>query len=324
MHIETDKGGEYFKAINKMYELFCTADFPQQVKIPAGFEGLIECLYEYHNKQKPQITLYELPKTEPKLNERVMVGFSGGLDSAYLALYLQDKGYRPILFHCKGLNKSYPKKDESARRFAKVAGLEYIEAEIKHSKEYYIDNPLKNQLIMSLMFDEGIKCSVGAYAMGADWCTTLKESAVGMTVTDAVETNKLFIDGISKYYPAKIIFIDNNVKKVKRLSYITEKHSDCLNSVYSCITPNRFNAHLKKKNEEKYGVKLLDGRCGSCFKCCMEYILLTQIGYYTSNKAFLDHCWEVLAQSQNSHRKDLFDKRLPLDIRYRNILNYGS
>ena len=81
---------------------------------------------------------------------------------------------------------------------------------------------------------------------------------------------------------------------------------------------------LHNNNENKYNIKLLDGRCGSCFKCCMEIILLTELGYYNKNEELLKHCWKILSDSKNSHRKDLFDKHIPLEIRYKNIMNYGS
>ena len=54
----------------------------------------------------------------------------------------------------------------------------------------------------------------------------------------------------------------------------------------------------------------------------MEAILLSELGYY-DNKDFIQHCWDILAKSKNSHRKDLFNKKIPLDIRYKNIMSYG-
>lgn len=43
-----------------------------------------------------------------------------------------------------------------------------------------------------------------------------------------------------------------------------------------------------------------------------------------SDEKLLNHCWKILSDSKNSHRKDLFDKHIPLEIRYKNIMNYGS
>ena len=108
-----------------------------------------------------------------------------------------------------------------------------------------------------------------------------------------------------------------------KLKYFLEHHPNVLNDIYSCISPHRFNASLREHNEKKYNVKLLNGRCGSCFKCCMEAILLAELNYYDKNSEFINHCWDILAKSKNSHRKDLFDKKKPLQERYNNIINYG-
>ena len=55
----------------------------------------------------------------------------------------------------------------------------------------------------------------------------------------------------------------------------------------------------------------------------MEAILLAELNYYDKNSEFINHCWDILAKSKNSHRKDLFDKKKPLQERYNNIINYG-
>ena len=175
------------------------------------------------------------------------------------------------------------------------------------------------------MIDYGIQHNINIYALGADNNTHIKDARIGMTITDSIEVNQLFWNGVQKYLPnAELKLIPNDIKKYDRLKYIIEYHNDALNDIYSCITPHRFNNMLHNNNENKYNIKLLDGRCGSCFKCCMEIILLTELGYYNKNEKLLKHCWKILSDSKNSHRKDLFDKHIPLEIRYKNIMNYGS
>lgn len=325
--IEHDNKSMLYVNTLKMYELFCTEIFPSNIKVLDGFQNLIYLLYESHKQPRPTIHTYNIKGIDfSYINKNIVIGFSGGLDSAYMALYLRDQGYNVTLMHIKNLNKSYPKEDDFARRFAGNNNFNYIELGAKHyNKEFFIDNPLKNQLVLSAMIDYGMKNKISTYGIGADTCTSISESAVGMTITDSIEVNQYFWDGIKKYIPfATLKFIPRNIKKYDRLQYILSNHPSALNDIYSCITPHRFNNSLHKHNEEKYGVHLLDGRCGSCFKCCMEGILLAELGYYDRNSEFIKHCWDILANSKNSHRKDLFDKKIPLKERYNNILNYGS
>ena len=53
----------------------------------------------------------------------------------------------------------------------------------------------------------------------------------------------------------------------------------------------------------------------------MEYILLYENGYY-NNKGFLNHCYEILAKSKNSHSPQLFNLKIPYEQRRKNVLGY--
>lgn len=326
--IKHDNTSELYKNTLSMYELFCTEIFPSEVEVLDGFQNLIYLLYKAHGQEPPVIHTHTINPIDlsTSSDKDIILGFSGGLDSAYNALYLHDIGYNVTLMHIKNLNKSYPKEDEFACRFAENHNFNYVEMDAKHyAKEFFIDNPLKNQLILSVMIDYGIMHGINVYSLGADTCTPINQSTIGMTITDSIEVNECFWDGVKQYIPyATLKFIPNDIKKYDRLKYILLNHPNALNDIYSCITPHRFNNSLHKHNEEKYGIHLLDGRCGSCFKCCMEGILLSELGYYDKDSEFIKHCWDILANSKNSHRKDLFNKKIPLAERYKNILNYGS
>ena len=68
----------------------------------------------------------------------------------------------------------------------------------------------------------------------------------------------------------------------------------------------------------------MNGRCGSCYKCAMEYILLAETGRIRKDPAFYAHCFDTLATSKTAHRPDLFAKSLPLAKRLENLKKYGS
>lgn len=257
-------------------------------------------------------------------NKKVIVALSGGLDSVYMMHTLKDAGNEVIAVHVSGLNKSSSKYElEAARACAHEAGVKFIAANFNAPRQTFPDNPFKNQLILSMLLDIGVKMGVYRYALGSDWTTPLSEAVVGFTITDSIEVNRAFWAGVQKHFPqAELIFIPDNIKKVERLRYLYDKKA--LNSVSSCIAPLRFRESWHKTNEQKYGIHLMKGRCGSCYKCAMEYILLVENGQITKNPKFYEHSWDILANSKTAHRPDLFAKGLPLAKRLANLKNYGS
>ena len=175
------------------------------------------------------------------------------------------------------------------------------------------------------------KLNIGAprgvyrYALGSDWTTPLSEAVAGFTITDSIEVNREFWADVKNHFPqAELLFIDASEKKYQRLQYLFINHKKSLELVSSCISPLRFREHLHDQNVQKYRVPLMRGRCGSCYKCSMEYILLAEAGLIKGDTQYMKHCWHILATSKTAHRPDLFDEKLPIQKRLENLKNYGS
>ena len=79
-------------------------------------------------------------------------------------------------------------------------------------------------------------------------------------------------------------------------------YKELWNEFQSCITPYRYRQHLKEHNEEKYNIKLFNNRCGSCWKCCMEYIVWCDLELVDYNKEFYQHCLEILSSKISEER----------------------
>lgn len=329
IEVKADFDTPFGNKMLEMYRNFTTNPFTTQPVIYKGFEELVKIVYdkynfEYNDNRVMQILTEE--RHSKGDNNRVLIGFSGGLDSAYSALSLRDKGYDVTLFHAKSLNKSYPKESHHAMQFAENLGFTLVTIDITHKgKEAYPDNPFKNQLILSYMYDYARQNNISNLMLGADRTTNISDSVIGFTVTDSVNVFDAFMSGLHNIDKnVNLMFIDGDISKFERLRYIINNHKDALDYIYSCIVPHRFNESLHRNNEKKFGIKLLNDRCGSCYKCCMEYILLYELGYYEYNEKMLKHCYEVLYKSPLSHRPDLFDKKLPYETRRKNVLEYMS
>lgn len=257
-------------------------------------------------------------------NKKIMIALSGGLDSVYLMRQLVAQGYEVIAAHVAGLNKTAGKfETDAAERAARKAGAQFVKINFKAPRQAFPDNPFKNQLVLAFLMDIGIKKGIYRYAVGSDWTTPLSEAVVGFTITDSAEVYREFWEGVKARFPqAELVFIPDYVKKDERLRYLFE--AGALDDVSSCVAPFRFRESLHNANIKKYGVQLMRGRCGSCYKCAMEYLLLVEMGLIPKNDKFYNHAWNTLATSKTAHRPDLFDKRLPLERRLENLKNYGS
>lgn len=295
--------------------------------VPSEYESIVK---KVANKVgwAMQVNSYACDFTVPAIqeNKKVMVAMSSGLDSVYLMHKLIDDGYDVTLCHIKGLNKSSACQEEKrAKQIAKLNNLKLVIVPFSAPKQTFADNPFKNQLILSIMLTEGIKRGIYRYALGSDWTTPLNEGVVGFSITDTIEVNQEYWAGVQKHFAqAELMFIDNDVKKASRIAYLYAKHPATFKFISSCVAPYRFQKHWHELNSNKYNVHLLDGRCGACYKCCMEYLLLCEQGFITKNEQFYNHCWNILANSSTSHRPDLFALKLPLEQRKRNLFNYGS
>lgn len=312
--------------LSTLYNCYCQYPFNNTITAPAGFETNIHLLYEIHKQNYPDIntiTLAPLSLKKPLKNSSIIIGASGGLDSCYSCLKAKDDGKNPVLVHFKGLNKNYPKETEQIQLFAKINNFPLYIINVTHNgKDYFPDNPFKNQLILTALTEIGITLGIQNIMLGATGTFHISNSKIGFNVTDTIENYNTFLIGLKYYYPLiELQFLDSNVTKYQMLEYIVENHKNSLSYICSCISPNRFVMMLHNNNQKKYNINLLKYRCGSCFKCAMEYILLYEIGYY-NNIEFLYHCYEVLAKSKNSHAPELFDLRLPYEVRRKNVLEY--
>jgi hypothetical protein len=72
------------------------------------------------------------------------------------------------------------------------------------------------------------------------------------------------------------------------------KDANLMPYILSCVSPYRFRGGWRKGNMEKYGVPLWPGRCGSCYKCAVEYLHMVAFGKLKLNSKFAQHCWDVL------------------------------
>ena len=254
----------------------------------------------------------------------VVLGFSGGLDSVYQAIDLKERGYEVILYHLKGIN-TYENGQATKRCpvIAKKLGMPYVESVIskKRGAQSVPENPLKNELIMSLMIDYCLENNIPYISLGDDLNLSLKDSVTGINVTDSRELTNAFIDGVRKVIDIQFLPIMTHTSKLDRIRKLVEYGLE--NDYYSCVQAGRFNKKLHDLNEKKYGVELFDGNCGcSCRKCAMHNLLLHYGNVKVFPQEFIDRCWRVMWDNSHSADYELFRPDLPGRVRVNNLFEY--
>ena len=233
----------------------------------------------------------ELPY-DKKHHSTVWVAFTAGKDSVAAALKLREKGYSPILYHLHGINRSWPTELKNSRRAAHALGMPLVVDEVSvrgkraEGPREIVCTPLRNQILLLMM------CARMAAHGGRDY-------AFGTVTTDTERTQSPhhdWSDGASamrtghKYAESRfpgltcLNFLQDEVESLA----IVAAHG-MLDYTRSCMTPHRFQGVRRAASVKRFG-ELLPGRCGECFKCCAEAVVLDAMGVVSYGAEFLNHC----------------------------------
>lgn len=290
--------GQFTRLFKDLYIKTSAKPLPFELPYPIELKQYLDVLYGCVGAEyKLTDNKYMLKKKCQNADihdTRCLCAFSGGKDSVANALLLRDIGYEPILFFVKGINRSYPQEYEISLELASELGMEMVTYNLKISgKCDFVENPTKDQFILALMVDYGVKYNIVNYSFGC-----CREDEV-----DGISTEYMLSDGyemfkaIEKFYQHFVngFNIANFLENETHSFYEVCNHDPhLLDKTYSCMTPLRYKLNIRNTNEQKYNVKLLPHRCGSCYKCCGEAITLNLFGVTNYPESFIEHCKEIL------------------------------
>ena len=299
-----------FKPILSMIKIYnCASDLEfknniKNIKISSIFKKYVESLNKFGFKNEDGIyPEYIYPKYDYKVepNNKIMLLFSGGKDSTAMAMKFKEQGYDVYLYFLQGINLSYLDELERAKDVANKLNLPLIVDYIKVSgKGDFLENPTKNQLILTFAINRGIEHGIYKYSYGGFKEDTIEQSAFDRNFSDSIELFQWYSEGIKEIFKdfEVITPFNNEVETLIKMG----NHKEYWNLYQSCLTPFRYREHLKKTNENKYKINLLENRCGSCWKCCMEYIVWADLGIIEYNKDFYKHCLDIFQNKLKEER----------------------
>lgn len=257
----------------------------------------------------------EEPELEPKMfgDENIkhcIVCFSGGKDSTAAALTMREKGYDVQLYYVQGINKSYPNELQVATNIARWLGMQLIVEKVTLvGKTTFHDNPVKNQLIASMALDYGLESGFSTTIVFGDFTEdNIYNSSFLEAWSDTQEMWSAHNTFVRQYVPSYKIVIP--FKNYLETMDVMEIEPALMQMVQGCVLPHRFRENAKKNNEKKYNVSLLPNRCGSCWKCCVEYIHYADKGVVPYNTAFYLHCLNFLADKMDVLHPNIKDRSI--------------
>ena len=259
-----------------------------------------------------------------KKDKRCLLGFSGGKDSIAMAIKLMNEGYDVTGVFVGGLNRSALTEKQASIDACKLLGIDLIKTAVKTSgQSERRENPTKNLMILGLMLDIGGPQGIAHYALGTEeeneegleWYHTSWDFSDNPRV---LKSGSFFFQGLEnfKLHVGKLGFWGFD-------SYATvmshPKGRELLEVSRSCMSRYMYQNSLNATNRKKYGVDLMIGRCGSCWKCCLEYLHLTALGIVKPNVKYIDHCWSRLSKFDEGTKEwiSMMRDRLSLVVLHR-------
>ena len=121
-----------------------------------SFKTICDILQDYLLVfRTPTLKDFNLPTIEHTFDaqkcdtiKEITVCLSGGKDSAAVAYYYKQKGYKVHLYHATGVNKAYGDEKKAAQRIADYLGCDLFIDKIRlEGTHRFIEHPLKNYVI---------------------------------------------------------------------------------------------------------------------------------------------------------------------------------
>lgn len=307
-----DFNGHFTQPMLDVYATVASDPLPPTLQAPAGLVPLLELVYAgkpFACDTRPYVSrILEVAQSPapqasavPIDTKKIIIGYSGGKDSLACLLLALSYKLKPILFHVVGLNRSYPGELEAVEEIAARVGVPVVYPTVHLlGRHDYPDNPVKDQLILAMMVDYGLRIGCQRFTQGVESTNTLKKSNINYNWSDAKEMFDAFnTHYLQPQWPGY------------RWEWMVETHSHSYHIIHSldpslleltnsCVTPHRFQLMRRQQCMDKYGLHLRENTCGTCWKCCVDYLNMLAIGYEVAwSTLMVERCLRIFKNKIN-------------------------
>ena len=227
----------------------------------------------------------------------IIVCFSGGKDSIACALHYKQLGYKVYLYHMRHINFALSDEYIHAQNLAKELNMPIYVDDIKLSGHHdWCEHPMKNIIIANGALNYGIREGITTkIAFGNYYTSTVVLDNFDFCGGDDMEMWRAYERIIRRIIPGFKMYIGlrnvaTTLRKVCSQSKLLELSVSCLGR-----------ANLRKYRHDwvkgKFGINLPSNRCGSCYKCCIEYVYMADHGLQEYSEEYYKYCLDQLKKN---------------------------
>ena len=244
------------------------------------------------------------PLEVPDSGNNLILSFSGGRDSVASALKYKEMGYNVYLYHLKHINPAVSDEWVHAEKLAELLGLPIFVDTVKLSGHHvWMEHPMKNMMIANGALSYGIREGIGTRLAFGNYTTSLLPyNSFDRCAGDCVDMWERYSKIIQRIIPDFEIY--NTLENLGETLDIITKRMDLLENALSCMCRHSLRPYRHSWVKSKYGIDLLENRCGSCFKCCVEYIYLADHDLIEFSEDYYKYCLNQLFKV--SRAEDLY------------------
>lgn len=257
------------------------------------FNSFTDTDFNFNFINKP-FTTVKLPRRRKK---NIIICFSGGKDSLAVVLYYMQLGYNVYLYHLKHINPPLYDEVDRAIEIAKVLDLPiYVDTVKLSGKHDYIEHPMKNMIIANGALQYGIKEKIGTdIAFGNYSTSTVYDDNFEYCGGDDIETWRVYEKIIQRIIPKfKMHLVLSSLADTLE---IVCHNKELLEMSVSCLGRASMRNYWHDWVKNKFEIILPKYRCGRCYKCCIEYIYMTDHELQEYNEEYYKYCFNNLKKN---------------------------
>lgn len=269
-----------------------------------AFKPLVDLFVSYGYKGSENLTYNhaELTRSTVSSNNSIIVCFSGGKDSIATTEHYLKEGYDVYLYHMRHINPPLYDEHIQAQKLAEYWGIPiYIDTIKLSGKHDYIEHPMKNMMIANGALQYGIREGIGTnIAFGNYTTSTLQDDNFEFCGGDDMEMWELYDKIIQTIIPGfKMNVVLGNLSDT--LEAVCP-NKELLDMSVSCLGRASMRSYWHDWVFKKFGINIPKHRCGRCYKCCIEYIYMTDHDLQEYNEDYYAYCLKNL--KNNVERED--------------------
>ena len=227
-------------------------------------------------------------------NNKVILCFSGGKDSIAAAMRYREQGFDVYLYHMRHINPSFADEWECAKKTAEILEMPIYFDDIKFKGYHkWTEHPMKNMLIANGALSYGVREGITTNIAFGNYITSyLEDNVFDRCAGDCMDMWDSYNAIIQKVLPNfKMMAILDNMGDT--LDTLADRR-DLLDMSLSCLCRHSLRDYRRQWVKDTFGIELFNHRCGSCYKCCVEYIYMADNGKMPFSEDYYKYCLDKL------------------------------